>query len=174
MNRTQLAAFSGLCILGGCSNPRNEGLALHDSVLMEALGPPGPGIALTGDSPSVTKIDRSDWEVTPIAVPVDGTAHYPTYVRVRSLVRETARQRGVYPMEESALDQGGETEDSQQAEGLVQPLRVLSNTLLLPIRMIFYRWPWENTLQSPRGFYERYWIRPGAESESVTATAPPP
>ncbi len=158
----------------GCVHERNESLALHDTILMEALGPEGPGIALTSESPSVTQISRSEWEPTTILVPVDGTAHYPTYVRVFSTVEATRRQRGEYPTELSALDLDGGSESKQQWEAVTQPFRAIGNALLILPRMIFYRRPWE-TLQSPREAYERDWLRPGMDrTPAVTATAPQP
>ncbi len=168
------AAAGLLGALTGCVSDKNESLALRNTVLMEALGPPQPGIALTSESPSVTRIDRSEWETTPIAVPVDGTAHFPTYVRVRSTVKETPRQQGVYPTDESCLDLLAGTEEKQQWEAVTQPFRAAGNILLMVPRMIFYRQPWES-LESPREFYERSWIRPGTETgPAVTATAPEP
>lgn len=165
------------CLLAaqtGCVSDKNENLALRNTVLMESLGPPHPGIALTSEAPSVTQIDRSAWEATPIAVPVDGTAAFPTYVRVRSRVKETRRQRGLYPTDESCLDLLAGTEDEQQWEAVTQPFYAAGNALLIVPRMIFYRQPWES-VESPREFYERNWIRPGAETgPAVTATAPPP
>jgi hypothetical protein len=167
-------AVLAAAMAAGCVHERNESLALHDTILMEALGPERPGIALTSESPSVTRIDRSGWEPTTVVVPVDGTAHFPTYVRVFSTVKETRRQRGEYATELSALDLDGGSESKQQLEAVTQPFRALGNALLILPRMIFYRRPWQ-TLQSPRQAYERDWLRPGIErNPACTATAPQP
>src|SRR5688572_18057510 len=104
MNRPLLIAFVPLAALCGCAVQYNDSLALRDGVHLEALSPHHLSPLPANNQPSVTSVERPDWEPMRILVPVDGTAHNPIYVRVRPKVRRMPRQLGEYPTEMSSLD----------------------------------------------------------------------
>ncbi len=171
MNRSLLIGFVPFA-LGGCALHYNDSLALRDGVHLEALSPHQPSAAPADDQPSVTSVEREGWEPSRILVPVDGTAHNPTYVRVRPKVQRMSRQLGDYPTEMSSLELPWNTAGIEAWDAVRQPFRALGNAILLPIRVVAYRWPWD-VMQSPREYHERAWDTPSARPV-VTGTAPAP
>lgn len=137
----------------GCAHRGNDRITLADGLALEAISGSGPGVALASDQPSVTSIDRADWQPLDFAVGINGTAHFPNYSRVRTTVRETRRQRGEVPTPESCLDLVAGTQRRQRVEALTQPFRTLGNAVLIVPRMFFHR-PW-TTVYSPREPYQR-------------------
>lgn len=165
MNGRILIVAASALALGACAHHDNNRLTIGKTVELPALSGTAPGIAVTSTEPSVTTVDRADWEPLAFDVPIDGTAHRPTYLRVRTTVRETARQRGESPTAESALDLVAGTHRQQRREAMTQPFRALGNAFLVVPRMVYHR-PWK-TVYSPREGYQRDWIR-----EPVTPAAP--
>lgn len=160
--------LGGTLVLSGCTKDRNDSVMLGEVVRMEAISPPTAGYVLSDQDASVTQIDRSAWELTWVLVPVDGTAHFPTYVRYKRKVTETSRQRGEYPTDQSSLDLAEGMED-QAWEAMTQPFRALGNAILIVPRMIYKR-PWKMR-ESPRDYYARHWLV-GGEAAVVTGTEP--
>ncbi|MFM9996647.1 MAG: hypothetical protein ACKVU4_12715 [Phycisphaerales bacterium] len=166
MNRRTLIVAASALALGSCAHQNNSRLTIGTTVELPALSGAGAGIAAAGAQPSVTTIERANWEPLAFDVPIDGTAHRPTYVRVRSRVQETPRQRGDAPTPESSLDLVAGTHGRQRREALTQPFRALGNALLVVPRMVYHR-PWK-TVYSPREAYQRDWLR------ALLATDPAP
>lgn len=148
---------AALSALSGCAAP-NDGLTLADRVALEALSPgaaqqpfPRPRPA-AGDAPSLRAdtLDRAHWAVRPILVPIDGTAHQPTYATGPSYAHSTPRQRGEFPTLDSVLDLGDrESAWAEVYEGFAWPFWAGVDLALMPARMVMQE-PW-STVQSPPG-----------------------
>jgi len=146
-----------VAVLSGCAAP-NDGLSVADRVALEALSPgaaqqpfPKPRPA-AGDAPSLRadSLDRAHWAVRPILVPIDGTAHQPTYATGPSYARSTPRQRGEFPTLDSVLDLGDrESAWAEVYEGFAWPFWAGVDLALMPARMVMHE-PW-STVQSPTG-----------------------
>src|SRR5690606_11428909 len=115
-------------------------------------------------APTLTGIIRSDWEPTVIFVPVDGTAHFPTYAERLHLTSATTRQRREYPTPTSALEltEGSGNDQAMEALGNVG-LSVLDVVLLLPRLVVEPAW---HVRWSPDVAYARYWY-PDAQQPVV-------
>jgi hypothetical protein len=162
--RTALALAAALP-LAGCITPENDRTTIGRSVRLEALSPApgrpaGPDLAVpvgtqVVQEPSITGLDRAHWQPTRLQVPVDGTAHRPTYAKRVHFADRTARQRGEYPNAETALQLTGGSLGDQQLEALANPAMAALDTLLLIPRIIWSP-PWR-VRWSPDVAYERTW-----------------
>ncbi len=132
----------------GCVSDRNARPVLGSNVVI------GGGVSrgVTGDAVSVRGLDRSNWGATDVRVPVDGTVHRPTYARARLYDETLARQKGLYPTSETALELEGSRWMSA-AEIAAQPLRTLVDAAALPL-LVAMDPPW-NARQSPDAVYKR-------------------
>lgn len=118
---------------------------------------------------SITSLDRSAWPTTTITLPVDGTAHRPTYQRNVIIATRTARQRGEYPTAESALELTAGSSDAQTAEAALQHARAVGDLVLLPLRIVGQP-PWA-TRWSPDQGYARAWPMPADPAQAgITPT----
>jgi hypothetical protein len=145
-------------LLTGCVSPENDRDTIGRATKLEAFETPKaaesvvvpPALA----APSVIGIERGNWQKTVILVPVDGTAHKPTYARRITDTNKTRRQRSLYPTATSSLELGGGSEGQQQSEMLYNQLMTLGDLIFWPFRMI-WRAPWR-TDASPDEGYSRY------------------
>jgi hypothetical protein len=160
-------------LLTGCISTQNDRITIGQTVRLEGFAaspvPPAAGTIPPGEQvqvPSITSLDRSNWQTTPIFVPVDGTAHNPTYAK-RVLVTDlTRRQQRRYPTAQSGLELYGGSERQQQVEALYNDGMAGLDILLLLPRMVWNR-PWQ-TRWSPDESFQRYW-----HPERADAEAPP-
>ncbi|MCA3005732.1 MAG: hypothetical protein LW650_05200 [Planctomycetaceae bacterium] len=152
----------GGVMLAGCAGPLNHqpelggtvtadglsGTAFNpDSVALESFSEgfrPGSGSLppldrTTGDQPSISSLERTNWPMVRFLVPVDGTQHQPTYASGPSYDRSTHRARGEFPTVDTAAvahpnDAGRE---AQIWEAMAWPFWAgLDVALLLP-RMLY-------------------------------------
>lgn len=106
---------------------------------------------LIADGPT-TRLDRTDWAPIEFRVPVDGTVHAPIW-RTRAAFGDTpARQHGLFPTAETALDLGGHCGE-QIGAGFVEPVRAVVDLAALPVRMFIE--PVWSPVQSP-SLYKRW------------------
>lgn len=163
----------------GCISTENDRDTLGRSAPIEAFTPVPPAMppgepALTPpQQPSVVSLERSNWAATPFLVPVDGTAHHPTYTTRVVIADETARQRREYPTALSALELTAGSERDQQLEVPANWLATLLDPILFLPRLIWEH-PW-SPRWSPDEAYTRYWHpeRPAPlVTEEPPATAP--
>lgn len=160
--RATALAILTACILPGCAMPENDRATIGQTMRPEALTPavrPAPattpiGAAPAGE-PSVIGLDRSHWAATRVHVPVDGTAHGPTYAKRLHSADRTARQRGEYPDAGSALELTDGSLWQQQGEALANHGFAALDTLLIIPRLIWSP-PWRERW-SPDVAYERSW-----------------
>ncbi|MBK7405623.1 MAG: hypothetical protein IPJ41_13615 [Phycisphaerales bacterium] len=111
--------------------------------------------------PSVTGLDRSNWEPVLFEVPVNGVAHSPTYAPPTFDLAGMPRQRGDEPTIENCLDLGEADVGAEIGQAFrSHGLAVLDAALLVP-RLIIR--PPHATDWSPRWPYER------APSAAITA-----
>lgn len=111
-------------------------------------------------------LNRDQWEPTVVYIPVDGTAHPPTYNGELRPTRVTARQRGEYPTVEQALEL---SEDSLGAQVQEVPMVIgaaIVDGASIPGGLIVY--PQSLTRWSPSVSYERS-PRPASRTDSLTA-----
>jgi len=147
--------------LGGCVSDHNARLELGSNVVIDRVSERSHGV--DDDAPSVHGLDRSNWESISVRVPVDGTVHRPTYARTRLYDESLARQKGLYPTSETALELEGAS-GLAAAEIAAQPFHVFVGAALVPLRVAMDP-PWERA-QSPRTVYKRRapggWLTGGA------------
>ena len=176
MKRAALAIVCSFS-LAGCISPQNDRITIGRSVRLETFEPPrtdaAPSVPDTLLAPSVVSIDRSNWKRTEVLVPVDGTAHNPTYARRIVETNKTRRQRGLYPTSSSALELTAGSEGAQQREAFYNVVRAASDVVFIVPRML-WRAPWR-TDASPDEAYARYWhpgLAPGQRQPLPDATDP--
>ncbi len=162
-----------LVTLSGCIAPQNDRLTEGHgpaAVKFEAFsrdsgraanpvasdgGSGGQGGRIASSPPTLTGLDRSNWDRTVVAVPVDGTAHHPTYVQRLIVTDSTARQRQEYPTAESALELTQGSGETQAWEAPLQSVQAFRDLLLGPFRLIGQP-PWR-VRWSPDESYARVW-----------------
>ncbi|MCC6230464.1 MAG: hypothetical protein IT432_14720 [Phycisphaerales bacterium] len=146
--------------LPGCaeSNSRNR---IGDDVTLQAFQPASQVLSSedtqrADDPPSLTSLDRSAWEPTVYALPVDATHHRPTYRFLAPIgPRQLRRQRGEYPTTMSALElDGGSTWSRDRFfESILEPVHASLELVRMPFAMAIYQ-PWRRAW-SPMGTYDR-------------------
>ncbi len=154
MKTTPIAGLLTAALLSGCISTRNDGLALGGDVQLEGFSPPAPVAQEINDGPSITGMDRSHWHETPLVVPVNGLAHKPTYIRVRTAANATRRQRGEYPTLDSSLELAPDTLGIARREAFFAPLRAAWDLVMIVPRAAVTR-PWK-TRWSPVTPSQRY------------------
>lgn len=176
--RTSTAVASSLAaaLLAGCVSNQNDSNALARRVPIEAYSPDAPsGLRAARieqpDPPSLRtdSFSREHWTVSSFALPLDGTAHQPTYDSGQPhYARELRKQRGEYPDERSSLDQSTQRSALEEiAEGFAAPAWAAFDLGLMPVRM-FLRQPFSDET-SPTDGYERV---PARWTKAVTVAAP--
>lgn len=165
-----IAPLALAAALAGCANPQNDRITIGRTQRLEAFTPspmpgldqtPGPGEQV--QAPSLTGIDRGNWEKTSILLPVDGTAHYPLYHKRVVIADKTRRQQNRQPTALSALDLYNGSESDQELEALANIGITAADFALLPIRVVWTP-PWR-TRWSPDEAYQRYWYPERNEPE---------
>lgn len=66
-------------------------------------------VSLLSDQPSVQSLNRSDWELYTIAVPLRQVEHPTAPLRARNWFSDTPHQRGEYPTAVTAIDTAGDS-----------------------------------------------------------------
>ncbi|MFI4896939.1 MAG: hypothetical protein ACIARR_03855 [Phycisphaerales bacterium JB059] len=159
-----------MTLAAGCVSDTKARLPLGSNVLLDT----GEGDGVAGSAPSVRGLDRSNWGATTIRVPVDGTVHRATYTRTVLYDDSLARQKGLFPTAETALETEGDR-GMGAAEIAAQPGWALIDAALIPIRVAMSP-PWK-PVQSPRVNYKRTrpggWLTGGAAPTGPEATEAP-
>lgn len=160
MKRLATSLLGLSCLLfQGCISPANDRDTIGRSLRLEALDPPkaAPAQVIPAGlvSPSVASVERDNWAKTEFIVPVDGTAHNPTYNRRSIATDKTHRQRELYPTAMTALELASGSEGQQQREAFRNVIKGVSDIVFLPFRML-RRAPWR-TDASPDAAYARSW-----------------
>lgn len=144
--------------LAGCISPENDRDTIGRGLKLEAFeaakAPEQAVVPADLVAPSVVSIERDNWQATQILVPVDGTAHRPTYARREDATNKSRRQRELFPTASSALALSAGSEGQQQREMLYNQIHALSDIVFLPFRML-WRAPWRVDA-SPEDAYSRY------------------
>ncbi len=115
------------------------------------------------DAPSVDGLSRAHWQPTTVIVPIDGVEGYPRFTREHPKALATARQRGEYPTEMSALELSGDTQQDQWQETIESPAWALLQAVSLPYRFIWVQ-PWDSIRHLP----DQHWRAP-VNTARVTA-----
>ncbi len=132
--------------LAGCTTDLNARTTIGAAQTLPALA---PAEAAPPENAVTARLDRGDWEPIEFRVPVDGVVHAPLWRSGVSFDDDPARQHGLYPTAETALQLG--EDGGVIARGmLVEPARTLFDLFAMPVRMVFDP-PWERT-QSPSMF----------------------
>lgn len=176
--RATLLVAAAMLAAAGCSRTLNEEHTIGTGdrrVTIETIATPmeqsAPGASGAGAAqavePSLTSLDRDNWESVRVSVPNAMPAHQPVY---RADVYDNTtveRSRGRFPTFESATQLSNDKgEDAQTREALLAPFVAAGDILLWPARAAYKR-PWFATRGGMQGFgqaqagrYERY-NRPG-------------
>jgi len=156
--RAALTAAVFPAMMTGCVDS-NSRTTIGETVVLPAMVPSPPiPEAYQQDGPSLTGLDRSNWEAVTFLVPVDGTHHRPSYADPFFLTDVTRRQRGEYPSLESSLDLDGALYGDKAScqrfeEGFLVPGRALVDAVSIPVRLIGEPQTWEYV--SPKVNYQR-------------------
>ena len=142
-----------LCTVGllgfsvaGCTTDLNARTTIGAARTLPALTPDGGG---SDENAATTRLDRADWAPTEFRLPVDGVVHGPLWRSRVSFDETPARQHGLYPTAETAL-QLGEDGDVIAWGMVVEPARTLFDLFAMPVRMVLDP-PWGRE-QSPSMF----------------------
>lgn len=169
----RLLSVLAMCMASGCAAIDNDRLSVGGANLAPSIQRDGAPAALQpAAGPSITSVDRAEWQPVSAVIPVDQTAHRALYTRLQPrYARATARQRGEYPTPESAFDLGGDA--GQQAwEALAGPARAgVDVALLLPRMAITAGDTASGTPASPDSAYQR---RPSDSPTSADAATTTP
>lgn len=154
-------AIAGVACLGlsGCTTGNERPYVGNDqpnnmykAAIMVDSGEPAP---VYSDAPSVIGLSRAHWQQTVVSVPVDGLASKPTFASKHLMTNTTARQRGQYPTDMTALELDGDTGWTQVGETVLSPFSAAWDGT----RMIFYDlWAapvWEEGVYPLRPPYDR-------------------
>jgi hypothetical protein len=137
----------GLTALAGCTADGNSRVEMGDARIDPTRATTVRGISdsnarperLTNDSSaSLQGLSRAHWDRTTVLVPVDGVEGMPRYLREYPRTVATARQRGEFPTEMTALELSGDSEADQWTETLASPGWHLIQVAALPVRMIMH------------------------------------
>lgn len=109
----------------------------------------------TADSASIDGLSRAHWQSTTVIVPVDGIEGYPRFTREHPKALATARQRGEYPTEMTALELSGDTYGDQWQEAVESPMWSLVQAVSMPYRFIWVQ-PWDSIRHLP----DQHWRAP--------------
>lgn len=111
MARSMFRMARPLALLGattamftGCTRDKNDQLRLGACEVLPVFQTEPHQLPPAG--PSVTGLDRSNWEPMVYVVPVNGVAHQPQYAPPVFDLGTLARQRGDFPTALDALDKG--------------------------------------------------------------------
>ncbi len=153
--RVGILIAAGAGVLAACSSESNERLGVGQERLSSFRTNAEPASIPADDAPSPGVADRSGWESVAIVVPMDATAHQPSYRLPPFGADEAlnARQRGAYPDHASCLETAGNP-GARAAEGVVAPLQAAGEIVLFPFASIFGSPPWARAA-SPALAYER-------------------
>lgn len=152
------------CALTGCASPGNSRSEVGDarfsqsrSVLVRSMSDydARPEVTYSADSTSVEGLSRAHWTHTTIIVPVDGVEGYPRYTREHPNALATARQRGEYPTEVTALELSGDTERKQWQEVIESPMWAIIQAVSMP-----YRFIWTQPDDPVRHLPDQHWRAP--------------
>ena len=125
---------------------------MYKAAILIDGGEPPP---VYSDAPSIVGLSRNHWQHTTVSVPVDGLASKPTFATKHLKTNATARQRGQYPTDMTALELDGDTGWTQVGETVMSPLWAAWDGT----RMIFYDlWAapvWEEGVYPLRPPYDR-------------------
>ena len=152
-----LAGLSCFLGLSGCaSTEQNARVAIGDEQLRIAR--PSEGL-VEAQAPSVTSLDRSDWSMPTIHVPVDAIHHWPHGTSMwpaGSTTSDTVAQRnlGHAPTVDSVLQSTTQSSPGLAArDAIAGPLSVVGDAILWIPRMIDA--PPGSRATSPTRSYER-------------------
>lgn len=150
----QLAGTSVLSLLGmfgmlsmtGCMSPQND---------RSYVGTDPHLVAPLDDLPyeSAHQLDRTQWTPTTLNIPVDTTAHRPTYNSNVRYTRITTRQRNEFPTAEQALELTGDSRNTKIAEVPVVLGSAIIDAAAMPVRLVTSHQA--KTFASPNVAYER-------------------
>jgi hypothetical protein len=144
-----LALFSiaSAALLTGCNADGNSRMEMGDARIDASRAVIVRGLADAQARPervgaaseaSLDGLSRAHWDRTTVLVPVDGVEGTPRYLREYPRADATARQRGEFPTEVTALELSGDSEDAQWQEALAAPGWHLIQVAALPVRMIMH------------------------------------
>ncbi len=148
----------------GCAVEDNLRLTVGETVPMKALPPVMPDTRegligspdsanIPGDAPSLTGLDRSNFEGLEFYVPIDGTYHHPHNTLPIQTRDAHARQRGEFPTMDTVLEQSDPSVLAAWYELVAIPAwSIVEAAWLLPTLII--DGPWETT-SSPVGIKGR-------------------
>lgn len=165
MTRQSLAALALAAVFAsGCARPLNDRPTIGGRLTTGTFAAP---IATTPALDTHAGLDRSAWPGQVFLVPVDGSVHGPVWHADLRFANTTARQQGLMPTAETALELDGGTGNAQALEAVVAPFASLVDVALFPVRL-FVDPPFANR-QSPEWLYKR--SQQGGWS-SATVTTP--
>lgn len=139
-----VAAVAAGTAAGGCAIDRNDRPTIGGELLLPALEPApelpaadaGPWRRASGpiDAPPLT-FERDNWDAVTFVVPVDGTAHWPTFTGpLRVTDPESRRKEGLYPTLLSALETRQMDLGDSAWEVTAAPFVALGEIVLIPVR----------------------------------------
>lgn len=151
-------ALAALALTASCAVEDNFRLTVGESVPMHNLPPVMPdsregpaGSAdhaeIPGDAPSLTGLDRTNFESSEFLVPIDGVAHHPHATLPLTTRTEHARHRGEFPAMDTVFEQNDPGSLAQLHEMVVVQAWNLVETLwIVPALIIDPAW---ETVYSP-------------------------
>ncbi|MGE3109190.1 MAG: hypothetical protein AB7O77_12690 [Phycisphaerales bacterium] len=120
--------------------PLNSENGPGGGVVLDTLDPSAaPRHDYAGPTPSVVGVERDNWQPTTILVPGSTVYHHTIYTDDKPrFATDTARARGQYPTQSTALDAGtSEPRGALALEGLAAPIRAMSDIVRFPFRAVF-------------------------------------
>lgn len=148
----------------GCAVEDNHRLTVSDSVTLQSL-PPAVADERTGligstdhtdipgDGPSISGLDRSNFEASKFSVPVDYTYHHPHYMHPIAVFDDHARQRGEFPKYTTVFEQDEPSMLEQSYEyAAVSAWSVVEFAWMIPSLVISPPWA---TTYSPADIAQR-------------------
>lgn len=128
------AALVGATLpLAGCVRALNDRPVLGGNTPLPAIAGEVP---TSGDRGAAThtRLDRVNWRARVVLVPVDGAVHGPSWRSYRTRAGDAARQAGLYPTAETALEIDGGSWRANATAAAFEHLGALGEVALMPVR----------------------------------------
>lgn len=156
---TTLGIIASAALLQGCTTG-NESVSLGNDASGNTMRlsefhwqGEAPPAASTG--PSTPSLSRANWRPMYVTVPVDGLAQLPTYAKMRTWSKDSARARDQMPTAITALELEGSKPWAQAGEAVMSPLYATLDAGSMLLWDIWWTPPWTEAKLPPTVAYQR-------------------
>lgn len=146
-------------LLSGCTTG-NESVSLGNdrsgnTMRLSEFHWQGEAPPAASSGPSTPSLSRANWRPMYVTVPVDGLSQLPTYARMRTWSKDSARARGQMPTAITALELEGDKQWAQAGEAVMSPIYATLDAGSMLLWDIWWTPPWTEAKLPPTVAYQR-------------------